>query len=566
MGIHVTLLPLWARTYHRSFLRKDLVAGFTIAVMLIPQGMAYAMLAGLPPVYGIYASTIPLLAYAWLGSSRQLSVGPVAMLSLLVAAACSQWAEAGSAEYLRLATLLTLMIGLLQGVLGVLRAGGLAHFVSHAVISGFTSAAAILIALSQVRHLLGLPAVSAHSTVPLVMETVANFGAANLPTATIGGSALVVLFVIKRKWPRFPAALPVLALCSALVYLLDLETKGVAIVGAVPSGPPRLASLSFDLATVTSLLPAAVAIVFVGYMESMAVAQWMASKDKYRIDPNREFIALGAANLCAGLFSGYAVSGGFSRSAVNYGAGARTQMASVITSGLVLLVLLLFTPWFYYLPNAVLAAIIIVAVTGLVDAKSAVALFHLKQSDGWTLLVTFLVTLLMDIAQGILAGVLFSLVLFIARSAKPHTAVLGYVEREEVYRDITRYPEAVTHPGIVILRIDASLYFANAGFVEDKIREQLAAKPDAKLLVLDLSGVNEVDGVAVSTLSRLLEDYHEHHLRIFLVGTKAHVRDVLQKTDWYADRQKAMAYPSLRQAMAHAETRDHATNESEVHP
>ncbi len=550
MGIKNISLPLWLSSYDRAFLKSDIGAGFTVAVMLVPQGMAYAMLAELPPVYGIYASTLPIIVYALLGSSRHLAVGPVAILSLLVAAACSKLAAPGSAEYLQLVALLTLMVGALQLVLGAFRAGSLSNFVSHAVASGFISAAAVIIGLNQVRHIFGIDIESGHSLVSLATGITGALTEIQIQTAVLGIGASIVLFAVKRIRPHLPAALIVVIFSTVSVYLLQLHEVGIAIVGETPSGLPRRSDIRFDANAMASLFPAALAILFVGYMESMTVAQWVASREKYRIYPNREFLALGAANVVAGLFSGYVVTGGVSRTAVNYQSGAKTPLASMVTAVLVLLVVLFFTPWFYYLPNAVLGAIIIVAVIGLVDVRAAVKLFRFKRADGWTWLVTFIVTLLIGFEHGILVGVVFSLVLFVARSARPHAAVLGYVEREDAYHDVQRYPDAVTLPRLVILRIDASLYFANARFVEDYIREQLAMKPDVNWLILDMSGVNDIDGVAVTTLENLLDDYEEQGLRLVLAGAKAQVRDVLQEAQWYSDPQRALHYPTLHQAVA----------------
>ncbi len=542
-------LPFWLRDYRQSFLKADLTAALLVAVMLIPQSMAYAMLAGLPPVYGLYASTLPLVAYSLLGSSRHLAVGPVAILSLLVAAACSPLAVPGTVEYLQLVTLLTLMVGVFQFVLGVLRVGFLVNFVSRAVVSGFISAGAIIIGLSQARHLLGVDLASRHSTVELLVELAARLGETNLPTALLGLGAVGVLAVMKRKCPRFPAALVVVAGSTALVYLLRLDRYGISIVGEVPGGLPGWSSPVIEWGMATRLFPAAMVILFVGYMESVAVSQWVASREKYRISPNREFLGLGAANIVAALFSGYAVTGGFSRTAVNHQAGAKSPLAAVATALLLLAVLIFFTPLFYYLPQTVLAAIIIVAVSGLIDVKSAMALFRVKKADGWTLLATFSATLLIGAEQGILVGVGFSLLLFIARSAYPRTSVLGYVEEKGGYRDLQHYPQAVTHPGVVIMRVDASLYFANARFVEDHVREELNDKPEVKWLIFDMSGVNDIDGEAIATLGRLLDDFAPRRVGFAFASVKAQVRDVISRADWSRYRENIFEYPNLEQAM-----------------
>jgi len=548
MGLTVPGVP-WLKTYKKSFLTSDLSAGIIVAFMLIPQGMAYAMLAGLPPVYGVYASTIPVFIYALFGSSRHLAVGPVAILSLLVAVTCSKYAETGSTDYIRVVALLTFMVGVFQLLLGFLRAGFLLNFVSHAVINGFVSAGVIIIGLSQLENLLGINLESGHATIPLVRETISKIGETNLPTAVMGISTGTLLFFGNKKWPRFPLALILVVLATLLVYLFDLNKMGVSIIGEIPRGLPDLTPITFNFSLMANLFPAALIILFIGYMESIAVAQWVATREKYRIYPNREFKVLGMANIFAAIFSGYVVAGGFSRTAVNYQVGAKSQLASLFTGSLILGALYFFAHLFYYMPNTVLAAIIIVSVTGLIDYKYALHLFRLRKADGWTLLFTFLITLLVGIEQGLLTGILLSLTIIVAKSSRPRLPVLGYVEEEKTYRDIRHYPEAVTYPNMVIIRVDASLYFANASFVKDHVREQLIQKPEAKWIVLDMSGVNDVDGDAVFTLGNMVEEYAHHAVKIVFTGMKAQVRQVIKKTDWYHTQDGVMEYATLEQAV-----------------
>jgi sulfate permease, SulP family len=419
----------WLRRYRRSDLRGDVSAGLTVAVMLVPQGMAYALLAGLPPVVGLYASTVPLLVYALFGSSRQLAVGPVAIVSLLTLSGVSALAEPGTQEFIALAALLALMTGIIQLVLGLLRAGFIVNFLSHAVISGFTSAAAIVIGLSQLRQLLGVPLASGHSVVGLLLEAVQRLGETNPWTFAIGLGSIAALVAARRVAPRFPAALLVVAAATIITYVFRLHERGVGIVGEVPGGFPAFAIPTFGTGTLLALLPVALTISFVGFMESIAVARSIAAREKYRVDANQELKGLGLANLAGAAFSGYPVTGGFSRSAVNYQAGARTGLATIITALLVTLTLLAFTSLFHYLPNAVLAAIVMVAVYGLINVAEARHLFRLKPVDGWTLVLTFAATLFIGIEQGILIGAAFSLLVFIWRSAYPHVATLGWLPR-----------------------------------------------------------------------------------------------------------------------------------------
>jgi sulfate permease, SulP family len=523
----------WLRRYRSEDLRGDASAGLVVAVMLVPQAMAYAMLAGLPPVVGLYASTVPLLVYAAFGSSRQLAVGPVAIVSLLTLTGVSALAEPGSAEFVALAALLALMSGVLQLVLGVVRAGFITNFLSHAVISGFTSAAAIVIGLSQLRQLLGVR-LGADTVHGVVWEAVRRVGEANPYTVAIGVGSIIVLVAARRLAPRFPAPLLVVAAATLVTYAFRLDGYGVGIVGDVPGGLPALLLPSTGTSAIVALLPAALTISFVGFMESVAVARSIASREKYRIDSNQELRGLGLANIAGAVFSGYPVTGGFSRSAVNYQAGARTGLASIITALLVGVTLVAFTSLFHYLPSAVLAAIVMVAVYGLIDVREAVHLFRLKQVDGWTLVLTFLATLFIGIEQGILLGAAFSLLVFIWRSAYPHVASLGWLARERVFRNVERYPEVEVVPDVAILRVDASLYFANMAFLENWLRGVVFDRPDVHTIILDFSGVNDMDAVAVETLETLISDFSVQGIELHIAAMKGPVRDITARAGWPA--------------------------------
>lgn len=522
----------WLRRYRREDLPRDLSAGLVVAVMLIPQGMAYAMLAGMPPVAGLYAATVPLFAYALFGSSRQLAVGPVALVSLLTISAVSQLAPTGTAEFAALAALLALLVGALQTLMGFVRAGFLANFLSHAVVSGFTSAAAILIGLSQLQHLLGVPLEADGPIHALLWEALSRFGEASPATLMVGLAGIALLVASRRLAPRFPAPLLLVAAATLAAYLLDLPEAGVAIVGQVPGGLPRLALPSLNASALGALLPAAITIAFVGFMESLAVAKSLAARERYSVDANRELVGLGVANLAAGVFSAFPVTGGFSRSAVNYQAGARTPLASMVTALLITLTLLFFTPLFTFLPRTVLAAIVIVAVAGLIDLREPARLFRVKPADGWTLLVTFAATLLLGVELGILIGVGFSLLLFVARSAYPHTAELGRLPGSGAFRNLKRFPEAVPYRDALIVRPDASLYFANTAFLASWLEERLT-RPGLRFLLLDFSGVNDIDAVALQALEELTERAGARGIEVHVAGMKGPVRDVAARAGWY---------------------------------
>ncbi|TCT20019.1 SulP family sulfate permease [Melghiribacillus thermohalophilus] len=538
----------WLSHYHKNDLRGDLSAGLIVAVMLIPQGMAYAMLAGLPPEIGLYASTIPLIIYALFGSSRQLAVGPVAMVSLLVFTGVSQLAEPQTEEFVSYALLLALMVGVIQFALGIFRLGFLVNFLSHAVISGFTSAAALIIGLSQLKHILGFD-LPKDSIFVILYEAIRGIGETNLTALIIGVGSIAVLLFFKKKLPRFPAPLVVVVLGTVFTYLFKLnETAGVNIVGDIPQGIPSLSLPAFDFASIGALLPIALTISFVGFMESIAVAKAIAAKEKYKINSNQELNGLGLANIVGSFFSAYPVTGGFSRSAVNYQAGARTGLASIITAVIILVALLFLTPLLYYLPQAVLAAIIMVAVFGLIDIKEAVHIFKIRQADGWTLIITAIATLTLGIEQGILIGIAVSLILFIWRSAYPHVAELGYVEQEDVFKNIKRFPDAKTYDHTLIYRIDASLYFANMAFLEEKLREAIAEK-NASNVILDFSAVNAIDAVAIDELEEIIESYRDSGVKFYIAGMKGPVKDLVKRAGWDEKYGDKINFLTVKQAL-----------------
>lgn len=409
--------------YDRPTLRADLVAGATVAVMLVPQAMAYAMLAGLPPVVGLYASVLPLLAYGLLGTSGQLAVGPVAMVSLLVASGVGALAAPGSAEYLALALSLALMVGLMQLAMGLFRLGFLVKLLSHPVVSGFTSAAALIIAASQLKHLLGVSLARDHRVHLVLWEALGKLGEVQVATLLFGIAAIAVLVLVRRSERSIPGALVVVVGATVVAAAIGADALGVRTVGQVPAGLPPLTLPSLSWPTMLVLLPAAATIALVGFMESISVAKYFAARSGDELEPNRELVALGVANLAASFTGGYAVTGGFSRTAVNADAGARTGMASVVTGLLVLLTLAMLTGLFHWLPVPVLAAIIVVAVAGLVDLRTARELWAENRVDFWLLLLTFIATLTLGIEAGIGVGVAASLVVRLQPTGPPEETI-----------------------------------------------------------------------------------------------------------------------------------------------
>ncbi len=519
----------WAPRYDRRDLRSDLAAGLTVGAMLVPQAMAYALLAGLPPEVGLYAATVPVVIYALFGTSRQLAVGPVAIVSLLTASALAPLVEEGSAGYLGAAALLALMVGVVHIILGVGRLGFLVNFLSHSVLVGFTAAAAIIIGFSQAKHIFGISTDRKEHFYETVLEVLDNLPETNGATLVLGAIALVILFVLKTVAPKIPAALVVVVGSILAVELLDLEARGVKVVGDIPDTLPAFGLPDFDGSLMGSLLGTAMVITIVGFMESIAVAKVYARRHRYEVVANSELIGLGAANVAAGLFGGYPVTGGFSRTAVNDTAGARTPLASLITAGIVLATIAFLTPLFASLPNAALGAIIVMAVIGLIDVAEMRHIAAVKQSDLIGLGVAFFATLLLGIELGILVAVVASMLVVFARMSMPHSAVLGHVDGTTSYRNVQRFPEAQTLDGVRIVRIDAALSFVNAANVRKLViahAEAIDCEPRA--LVLDASGINDVDATGAEMLHELLAEIDGCDVALHLADAKGPVRDVLR--------------------------------------
>jgi SulP family sulfate permease len=527
-----TFFPLLDRlgNYRKEDLSGDLTSGLTVGVMLIPQGMAYAMIAGLPPIYGLYASLVPLVIYGLLGTSRQLAVGPVAMVSLLVATGVAPLAAAGTAEYIRLAIVLALMVGVIQFVMGAFRLGFLVNFLSHPVISGFTSAAALIIGFSQLKHLIGVNLPRSSYIHEILWTTLQSVDQIHLPTLMLGLASVVTLILMKRRDERIPGALIVVVGTALAVWTGGLHELGVPIVGEVPRGLPGFEWQAPSIGELRTLMPAALVISLVGFMESIAVAKAMATKHKYEVDANQELIGLGLANVFGALFQAYPTTGGFSRTAVNDQSGATSGLASLISAAVIGLTLLFLTPLFYYLPNAVLAAVIMVAVSGLIDVQEAKFLWRVKRSDFALLAASFLGTLFLGIEEGIAVGVILSLAWVIYRSTHPHIAVLGRIPDTTAYRNVDRFPEVITHERTVIVRIDASFYFANASLIKDTFEDiERHAEGSLERVVLDATSINDIDSSAVHVLEQIAEDFREDGVVFRLAGVKGPVSDVLER-------------------------------------
>lgn len=535
----------WLMNYQREHLLGDIIAGIITAIVLVPQGMAYALLAGLPPEVGLYASIVPLILYGLLGTGRALAVGPVAMISLLVASGIGSLNPQNTAEYLNMALILAFMVGTMQLLMGIFRVGFLVNFLSHPVLSGFTSAAALVIGFSQLKTLLGFSIPRSDSIFETIAYAIENIHQTNLTVVAIGvisiGALLYFKFglgqLLNRVGLNANMIMPITKMAPLFVVIssilvvwgLDLNKRAdVPIVGDVPSGLPSPTIPTLDVDIWQQLAPIAVTIALIGYMESISVAKSLASKRRQKIDANQELIALGSANLGAAFTGGYPVAGGFGRSMVNFTAGANTGLASIITASLIAITVLLFTPLFTYLPDAVLGAIIVVAVSSLIDVKTLKQAWQYDKADAASLIVTFLAVLIVGIELGILIGAGVSLVLYLWRTSRPHVAVLGRIGTSEEYRNVLRH-KTMTYPSVLAMRVDESLYFPNTQYLEDMVLCAIADNPEIEHFVLDCSAVNYIDTSALEVLERLGNELADNDIDFNMSSVKGPVMDRLKQ-------------------------------------
>lgn len=548
-------LPIlqWLPHYSKKNLSGDISAGLTVGIMLVPQGMAYAGIAGLPPIYGLYAALIPQIIYAVLGTSRQLAVGPVAMDSLLVAAGVSAIATVGTERYLALALLLALMIGVIQLVFGLFRMGFLVNFLSRPVISGFTSGAAVIIALSQLKHLTGIPLHSSNHIQAIFYEVWVNLQALHWLTLSVGILGIIILQNVKKLYPQLPGALVVVVFGVLIVYVGDLAQYGVKIVGNVPQGLPHFQIPHLYWADIKALLPTALALALIAFLEAISVAKAIQARHKdYQLNANQELIALGSANLIGSFFQCYPTTGGFSRTAVNDKAGAKTNLAALVSAFLVGLTLLFLTPLFYYLPQSMLAAIIVVAVLNLIDIQYPVFLWQNQRTEFWLLILTFVITLTVGIQEGILSGILFSILIMIHKTMHPHIAVLGKIPQTDTFRNIARFPQCEVRADVLIVRYDADIYFANANHFRENMDELIAEKgKELKLLILNAESINHLDSTAVYTLEELYADLKGKQVQLYLTGLKGPLRDILQRVDFIDKLGEEAFYIDEEHALSH---------------
>ncbi|GGG95091.1 sodium-independent anion transporter [Polaribacter pacificus] len=525
------LIPIleWLPNYTSSRFKGDLVAGITVSIILIPQGIAYAMIAGLPPIYGLYSALVPQLMYAIFGSSRQVAIGPVAMDSLIVAAGVSTLALTGSTGYISIAILLAFVVGAIQLLMGLFRLGFIVNFLSRPVISGFTSAAALIIGFNQFRNLLGVDFVRSNQIQHVVKDIWNQIDSYHLSTTVIGLIAMLVIITLRKVNKKIPNSLVVVGFGILLIKFFGNSFEGVAIIKDIPSGLPSFSMPVFDIDQIKELLPIALTLVLVGFLETISIGKSLESKqDEYRIRPNQELVALGLANMVGSLFKAYPSASSFSRSAINQESGGTTGMSAIISVIMVVLTLLFLTPIFYYLPKTILAAIIIVAVFNLVNIKEAKHLWRTNNLDFWLLFATFIATLFFGIEYGIFAGVGLSIVVLIFRTSKPYIAVLGAVPDSDFYKNSERFKNVIVEDDVLIIRFDAQLFFANASYFRDNLDELAAKKGKAlKLIVIDSESINRVDSTGVDMLIERIKYYKKKDITFYFAGVKGPVRDAL---------------------------------------
>ena len=539
-------LPIlqWGRSYDRGALSNDMMAAVIVTIMLIPQSLAYALLAGLPPVVGLYASILPLVAYALFGTSRTLAVGPVAVVSLMTASAAGAVAAQGTPEYLEAAITLAALSGVMLAVLGFLRLGFLANLLSHPVISGFITASGILIATSQVKHVLGVKG-GGENWPEMLANLARDIGDINLHTLAIGVFATAFLFWVRKGAKKALTGLglkpraadmaakagPVVAvaLTIAAAVSFGLQDEGVKLVGAVPQGLPPFAVPSTDMGLIAQLWVPALLISIIGFVESVSVAQTLAAKRRQRIDPDQELVGLGASNIASAFSGGYPVTGGFARSVVNFDAGAETPAAGAYTAVGIALASLFLTPLLFYLPVATLAATIIVAVLSLVDLKTPGTLWRYSKSDFSAHLATIGITLLAGVELGVIAGVLVGLLLYLWRASRPHAAIVGRVPETEHFRNVERH-DVFTVPHVLSIRIDESLTYLNARWLEEYVLEAVADRPDVRHVILMASAVNEIDASGLESLEAIDHRLSDGGIKLHLSEVKGPVMDRLTRT------------------------------------
>ena len=526
------LFPIldWLPDYKKSMLWSDAVSGITAGILAIAQGMAYAMIAGLPPVLGLYAALTPQIIYVLMGTSRQLSIGPVAMDSLIVAAGIGTLHIVGVDQYIAAAVFLALFVGVIQVLLGTLKLGFLVNFLSKPVLNGFISAAAIIIGFSQLKHLFRVDMMQTNRIHILLQEVVSNISETHFLSFGLGVFGIILIKVFQKINKKIPAILIIVSLGTLVLYLTQWHLIGIKIVGDIPNGLPEFGVPSFDKNQLLDLLPVAITLAVVGFTEAISIAKAIEEKHtEYEVDPNQELIAIGSGNIIGSFAQSYPATASFSRSAIQDQGGAKSGIASLFSAGLVLLTLLFLTPLFYYLPIPILAAIIMVSIFGLINFKYPIKLWKKNRDESLAFFITFIITMSVGIPQGILFGVLFSLLTMIYRTSKPHIAILGKVKNTEYYKNISRFEkDVVIEENILIFRFDAQLYFGNQNFFKKELLNQVELKGNKlELIIINAEAINYIDSSALTMLEKLCVDIKNSGVKIMISGAIGPIRDII---------------------------------------
>jgi SulP family sulfate permease len=508
----------------------DAISGITAGILAIAQGMAYAMIAGLPPVFGLYAAMTPQIIYVLLGTSRQLSIGPVAMDSLIVAAGISAIGIVGIEEYILAAVFLAFFVGIIQVILGVLKLGFLANFLSKPVLNGFTSAAALIIGLSQLKHMLRVDMQQTNKIHILFQEVILNFSETHFLSLGLGLVGIILIKVFQKINKKIPAILIVVSLGTIVMYFTQWHLQGIKIVGEIPVGLPKIGMPKLDKQLIMDLFPVAITLAVVGFTEAISIAKAIEEKHTgYQVDPNQELIAVGSGNIIGSFMQSYPTTASFSRSAIQDQGGAKSGIASLFSAALVLLTLLFLTPLFYYLPIPILAAIIMVSIFGLIDIKYPRQLWKKNRDECLAFLITFIITMTVGIPQGIVIGILLSLLTMVFRTSKPHIAILGKIKNTEYYKNVNRFEEDITvDKRILIFRFDAQLFFGNQDYFKKELLKQVAIKgAELELIIINAEAINYIDSSALNMLEKVCTDLRETKIKIMITGAIGPIRDII---------------------------------------
>ena len=535
MKLILSISPLISqlKKYARSDFWKDGLGGITVAIVLIPQAMAYALLAELPAIYGLYACIVPLIVYAVLGTSRYLSIGPVAITAILISSGLSTVVEPSSPDYIELVLFLGFAIGIVQVLMSFFKMGFLVTLISQPVITGFISAAAVIIIVSQLQTLLGIPKSTESSAFDTLITLWNQRSTTDVPTVTLGLISVTFLFLFKRWKPKFPASLVLIVLTSLLMYMAFPTFVSVGVIGHVPSGIAKWQSLHFpDYSTLTALFPTILTMTLIGYIGSVGVAKAMEDqKHDHNVNPNKELLALGISKILGAFFQAMPSSGSYSRSAINMDAGSRSQLASIIAAALVVISLLFLSSFLYFIPKTVLAALIIVSVLGLINYKAAIRLYQIKRKDFYVCVLTFGTTLLFGIENGILFGILLSFFFVQYYSVRPHNAELVNIPGTPYYRNTKRFPEAPTNPEYIIIRFDDQLYFGNTSFFKGTILSRINSRDQKpQFLILNMANVHDMDSTGIQTFEDLVKQLRDRNIQLLLTNIIGPVRDIMYRS------------------------------------